>query len=61
MVDEFGFYVCLFYYVLEVYKIWDILVIKDVFVFMWVDWWGFKMEVYDVVLGNVVMVYDVGG
>lgn len=27
---------------------------------MWVDWWGFKMEVYDGIWENILVVYVVG-
>lgn len=56
LVKEFGFKVVVFYYGVEVYKLVDWLVVDGVCGVLWVDWWGFKMEVFDGILENIVLV-----
>lgn len=56
-VCEFDYQVIIFYYVVEVYKIFDLLVENGVCVVVWVDWGGFKMEVYDLICENFVFLY----
>ncbi|REL25980.1 amidohydrolase [Thalassotalea euphylliae] len=59
MVDlgkEFNYHSGTFHHAVEAYKIADILGENGNCAAMWPDWWGFKMEAYDMVEENVAMV-----
>ncbi len=59
MVDlskEFGYHAGTFHHAIEAYKIGDLLADNKVCAAMWPDWWGFKMEAYDMILENVAVV-----
>ncbi len=59
MVDlskEFNYHSGTFHHGVEAYKIADLLAENGNCVAMWPDWWGFKMEAYDMVEENVAIV-----
>jgi imidazolonepropionase-like amidohydrolase len=58
---EFGFRVTAFHHATEAYKISNLLAENGVCGAMWADWWGFKMESYDGIPENVVLVDAVPG
>ncbi len=53
---EFGYHSGTFHHAIEAYKIADKLAENGNCAAMWPDWWGFKMEAYDMVQENVAMV-----
>jgi len=59
MVDlgkEFNYHSGTFHHAIEGYKIADLLAANGNCAAMWPDWWGFKMEAYDMVEENVAIV-----
>ncbi len=59
MVDlakEFNYHSGTFHHAIEAYKIADLLAANGNCAAMWPDWWGFKMEAYDMVEENVAIV-----
>ena len=56
MSKEFGYKISTFHHAVESYKITDILKEEGICSAMWADWWGFKMEAYDMVQENVAIV-----
>ncbi|MFP4004436.1 MAG: amidohydrolase [Alphaproteobacteria bacterium] len=60
MAQEFGYRVSAFHHAVESYKVADILAENDVCSAMWADWWGFKLEAYDMVRENAPMVHAAG-
>jgi imidazolonepropionase-like amidohydrolase len=57
---EFGFQVRSFHHAVEAYKIRDLLAADSIGASMWYDWWGFKMEAWDMVPQNIALVSDAG-
>lgn len=53
---EFDYHAGTFHHAIEAYKIGDLLADNNVCAAMWPDWWGFKMEAYDMILENVAVV-----
>jgi len=53
---EFGYHSGTFHHAIEAYKIADALAENGNCAAMWPDWWGFKMEAYDMVQENVAIV-----
>jgi len=53
---EFNYHSGTFHHGIEAYKIADQLAINKNCVAMWPDWWGFKMEAFDMVEENVAIV-----
>jgi imidazolonepropionase-like amidohydrolase len=53
---EFGYHSGTFHHGIEAYKIADLLAENGNCAALWPDWWGFKMEAYDMVLENVAIV-----
>ncbi|GLX79318.1 amidohydrolase [Thalassotalea insulae] len=53
---EFGYHSGTFHHAIEAYKIADKLAENGNCAAMWPDWWGFKMEAYDMVQENVAIV-----
>jgi imidazolonepropionase-like amidohydrolase len=53
---EFNYKSGTFHHGIEAYKIADLLAANGNCVAMWPDWWGFKMEAYDMVQENVAIV-----
>ncbi len=59
MVDlgkEFNYKSGTFHHAIEAYKIADLLAANENCAAMWPDWWGFKMEAYDMIEENVAIV-----
>jgi imidazolonepropionase-like amidohydrolase len=56
MAKEFGYKVSTFHHATEAYKIADLLAENGVCAAVWADWWGFKMESYDAIPENMVIV-----
>lgn len=56
LADEFGFKIAAFHHGVEAYKIADRLAGKGVCAALWADWWGFKMEAFDGIQENLVLV-----
>ncbi|MCV6622216.1 MAG: amidohydrolase [Cellvibrionaceae bacterium] len=53
---EFKYHAGTFHHAVEAYKIADLLAENQNCAAMWPDWWGFKMEAFDMVQENVAMV-----
>ncbi|KPH96202.1 amidohydrolase [Pseudoalteromonas porphyrae] len=53
---EFGYHAGTFHHGIEAYKIADMLADNGSCAALWPDWWGFKMEAYDMVQENVAIV-----
>lgn len=53
---EFNYHAGTFHHGVEAYKIADLLAENGNCAAMWPDWWGFKMEAYDMVEENVAIV-----
>ena len=56
MAKEFGYKVSTFHHATEAYKIADLLAEHGTCAAVWADWWGFKMESYDAIPENMVIV-----
>lgn len=56
LAKEFNYHSGTFHHGIEAYKIADELAENANCVAMWPDWWGFKMEAYDMVEENVAIV-----
>ncbi len=57
---EFGFDIRSFHHAVEAYKVRDYLARDSVAASMWTDWWGFKMEAFDMVPQNIALVSEAG-
>ncbi|MBO7924782.1 amidohydrolase [Pseudoalteromonas sp. K222D] len=53
---EFNYHAGTFHHGIEAYKIADMLAANGSCAALWPDWWGFKMEAYDMVQENVAIV-----
>jgi imidazolonepropionase-like amidohydrolase len=53
---EFGYHAGTFHHGIEAYKVADLLAENANCAALWPDWWGFKMEAYDMVQENVAIV-----
>ncbi|MGL1958915.1 MAG: amidohydrolase [Colwellia sp.] len=53
---EFNYHSGTFHHGIEAYKIAELLAENGNCVAMWPDWWGFKMEAYDMIEENVAIV-----
>lgn len=53
---EFNYHAGTFHHAIEAYKIADLLAENGNCAAMWPDWWGFKMEAYDMVQENAAIV-----
>ncbi|WP_448546698.1 amidohydrolase [Thalassotalea fusca] len=53
---EFNYHSGTFHHAIEAYKIADLLADNGNCAAMWPDWWGFKMEAYDMIQENVAVV-----
>ncbi len=56
LAKEFGFKISAFHHGVEAYKIADRLGAEGVCGALWADWWGFKMESFDGIQENLLMV-----
>jgi len=54
--NEFNYHSGTFHHAIEAYKISDLLAANGNCAAMWPDWWGFKMEAFDMVEENVAIV-----
>ncbi|BFM08628.1 amidohydrolase [Halioxenophilus aromaticivorans] len=59
MSKEFGYHAGTFHHAVEAYKVPQLLADNNVCAAMWPDWWGFKMEAYDMTLENIAIVDSV--
>ena len=57
---EFGYKVTSFHHAVEAYKIADLLAEHGTCASMWADWWGFKVEAFDMVRENIALVDKAG-
>ncbi|MDX1660377.1 MAG: amidohydrolase [Gemmatimonadota bacterium] len=57
---EFGFEIRSFHHGVEAYKIRDLLAAEQIGASVWYDWWGFKMEAYDMVPQNLALLEEAG-
>lgn len=53
---EFNYHAGTFHHGIEAYKVADLLADNGNCAALWPDWWGFKMEAYDMVQENVAIV-----
>ena len=60
LAKEFGYKVTAFHHAVEAYKIADLLAEHGTCASMWADWWGFKMEAFDVTRENIALVDKAG-
>ena len=56
MAREFGYRVSAFHHATEAYKISNLLADNKICAAVWADWWGFKMESYDAIPENMILV-----
>jgi imidazolonepropionase-like amidohydrolase len=56
MAREFGYRVSTFHHATEAYKIANLLADNGICAAVWGDWWGFKMESYDAIPENMILV-----
>ena len=56
LAKEFGFKVAAFHHGVEAYKLADRLAAEGVCGALWADWWGFKMESFDGIQENLLLV-----
>ena len=56
MAREFGYKVGTFHHGVEAYKVADYLAENDACAAVWADWWGFKLEAYDMVEANAALI-----
>lgn len=56
LANEFNYHSGTFHHAIEAYKIADLLAANGNCAAMWPDWWGFKMEAFDMVEENVAIV-----
>jgi len=61
VMDQYGIAVASFQHALEAYKVRDMIIDHGTAIATWSDWWGFKMEAYDGIPQNAVMVKQAGG
>ena len=54
--NEFNYHSGTFHHAIEAYKIADLLAANGNCAAMWPDWWGFKMEAFDMVEENAAIV-----
>jgi imidazolonepropionase-like amidohydrolase len=58
--DEFGYKIVALHHALEAYKVRDVLAAHGTGIATFTDWWGFKMEAWDGIPQNAVLVAQVG-
>jgi imidazolonepropionase-like amidohydrolase len=56
LAKEFGFRIAAFHHGVEAYKLADRLAAEGVCGALWADWWGFKMESFDGIQENLLLV-----
>ena len=57
---EFGYRISTFHHAIESYKVADHLARADVCSAVWADWWGFKLEAWDMVFENAALIDQAG-
>ncbi len=60
VMDDFGIRVSSFQHALEAYKVRDLIAAHGSGIATWPDWWGFKMEAYDAIPENALLVKAAG-
>jgi len=60
LADEFGYRISAFHHAVEAYKIADLLAEAGTCASMWADWWGFKLEAFDMTRENIALVDQAG-
>lgn len=60
LADEFGFAISTFHHAAEAYKIADRLKQREICTAVWADWWGFKIEAYDMIQENAAALEQAG-
>lgn len=56
LAKEYGFKISAFHHGVEAYKIADKLAAEGICGALWADWWGFKMESFDGIQENILLV-----
>ena len=56
VMDEFGVQVVSFQHAIEAYKVRDLIEEHGTAIATWPDWWGFKMEAFDQIPENAILV-----
>ncbi|AXA84827.1 amidohydrolase [Lysobacter oculi] len=56
LAKEFGFRISAFHHGVEAYKVADRLAENGICGALWADWWGFKMESFDGIQENILLV-----
>lgn len=59
--DEFGYKTTTFHHAVEAYKIANELADRGVCAALWADWWGFKLEAWDLSRANIAIVDQARG
>lgn len=58
--EEFGYSISTFHHAVESYKVADLLAREGVCSAVWADWWGFKLEAWDMVMENAALLHQAG-
>lgn len=58
--QEFGYSISTFHHAVESYKVADVLARQGVCSAVWADWWGFKLEAWDMVMENAALLHQAG-
>ena len=61
VMDEFGVQVASIQHALEAYKVRDLIIAHGTGVATWPDWWGFKLEAFDGIPENALLLKQDGG
>lgn len=56
VMDDFGVEVASFQHAIEAYKVRDLIAAHGTGIATWPDWWGFKMEAFDQIPENAMLV-----
>ena len=56
--QEFGYSISTFHHAVESYKVADLLAREGVCSAVWADWWGFKLEAWDMVRENAALIHQ---
>jgi len=60
LADEFGYRISAFHHAVEAFKIADLLAAAGTCAALWADWWGFKLEAFDMTRANIALVDQAG-
>jgi imidazolonepropionase-like amidohydrolase len=61
VMDEYGVQIASIQHALEAYKVRDLIIAHGTGIATWPDWWGFKLEAYDGIPENALLVKQDGG